>query len=169
MVWLQRDCSLARWVVHVCMNLIIYMLNTSAVALRVLEGDEKGTWCLGILNTQGWWPCSIKKIIVPKSREVKTRWSNSRPIWQNLRKGLGSKRAVLPIMMLLWSCTCAHVLYNFKCYRAVMRNLLRGITAANKTAGTEIALYAPIWTWTALWKINTLFPVLIVRLEIMMA
>jgi hypothetical protein len=34
--------------------------------------------------TQGWRHWSVKKIIVAKSKEMKTGWSNSRQIWQNL-------------------------------------------------------------------------------------
>jgi hypothetical protein len=43
-----------------------------------------------------------KRITVAKSKEVKTRWSNLRQIWQNLlRKAMAQKRAVVPMMMLM--------------------------------------------------------------------
>jgi hypothetical protein len=42
-----------------------------------------------------------EKITLVKSKEVKTRWFNSRKIWQNLflRKVMAQKRAVLPMIM----------------------------------------------------------------------
>jgi hypothetical protein len=44
---------------------------------------------------QGWQPCSVRKISVVNSKEVKTRWSNSRQnrqIWQDLlRKTMAQK------------------------------------------------------------------------------
>jgi hypothetical protein len=72
--------------------------NNPTVALRVVEGDEKGTRCLGIqlghpvtggqkyrdlvLQVGGLdarlTTVICKKIIVTKSKEVKTGWSNSR-------------------------------------------------------------------------------------------
>jgi hypothetical protein len=42
--------------------------------------------------TQGWRPCSVKKLLLRNSKEVKTGWSNSTQIWQNLlRKAMCKK------------------------------------------------------------------------------
>jgi hypothetical protein len=96
--------------------------NTSTVALRVAEGDEKepGAWkynwatlSLGNINT-GTWPSRFgldarlmtllcKEIIVVKSKEVKTglfktqEWANQT---DSSKEGYGSKRAALPMMMM---------------------------------------------------------------------
>jgi hypothetical protein len=40
-----------------------------------------------------------KNIIVAKSKEVKTGWSNSRYLAEFSKEGYGSKRAVLPMKM----------------------------------------------------------------------
>jgi hypothetical protein len=50
---------------------------------------------------QGWRPCSVKKIIVGKTKEVTTR----RNLAESSKEGYGSKRVVLPMMMMMMTTT----------------------------------------------------------------
>jgi hypothetical protein len=91
-------------------------LLTSTVTLRIEEGDEKGTRCLGGVQlddpvtgghkyrdlglhdvgwTQEWKSCSVKKKWL--SRNTK-KWKPD-SIWQNSEEGYGSERAVLPMVI----------------------------------------------------------------------
>jgi hypothetical protein len=90
--------------------------NTSIVALRVVEGNERGTQCLGVYRghpvtggrkytdlvlqvagwTQGWLHCSVKRNIVAKSKEVKTGCK----LAESSKEACGSEGAVLPTMVM---------------------------------------------------------------------
>jgi hypothetical protein len=86
--------------------------------LWVIEGDKKGTSCLRaqlghrvtgghkyidlVFQVGGWtqdrWPCSVQKITVAKSKEVKTRLSNSRrnkQVWKNLLRQVVAQKGAL--------------------------------------------------------------------------
>jgi hypothetical protein len=59
--------------------------------------------------TQGWQPRSVKKIIVARSKKVKTRWYNSRQIWQNLlRKAMAQKGLFWQLGWWWWSSVRLH-------------------------------------------------------------
>jgi hypothetical protein len=91
-------------------------VRISTVALRVVEGDEKGIRCLGgitgppvtgDINIETWFSrlgiarkaddIALKNLIVAKSKEVKTGCKSGR----SSKEGCGSKRAVFPMMMMM--------------------------------------------------------------------
>jgi hypothetical protein len=63
--------------------------------LQDFDAENTGILQVGSLM-QGWQPCSVKKITVAKSREVKTGWSKLRrnkQVWQNrLMQAMAQKR-----------------------------------------------------------------------------
>jgi hypothetical protein len=99
--------------------------NTPTVALRDVEGDEKGIRSRGGRGVITGAPCHkgtyiqrsgppgwgldarlttllCKKNIFPKSKEVKSGCSNLRQIWQNLlRKAVARKGAGLSVVMMM--------------------------------------------------------------------
>jgi hypothetical protein len=123
--------------------------DTSTVALRIVQDDENGTRCLGVylghpatgehkyrnrvlqvgVLTQGWRPCSVKKLLLRNPK----KWKPDQ-IWQNLLRKAMAQRGLFCQWWGWFTITCFGL-------SAIIRNWKFTISS------TATSLHWPVFTF----------------------